>query len=171
MCSDIYFNVACTLIPRKYVRVKPYFNTHVLYGHGKGCSELNRYHLLIFHLCLCPYQRTYQFQYHLWYQPFQSQSIRLTLEAPLRYVFQFPKNLSILVRSSNLGIIHILHQHNFGLFLTPPLGLDRTGPMCFLTRQDRTPKFAGQVLLATESGLIFLNIFLKKTFFGISSYF
>ena len=39
------------------------------------------------------------------------------------------------------------------------LGLDRTGHMSFLTGQDRTPKFAGQVLPdRTESGLIFLNI-------------
>ena len=39
------------------------------------------------------------------------------------------------------------------------IGLDRTGHMSFLTGQDRTPKFAGQVLPdRTESGLIFLNI-------------
>ena len=39
------------------------------------------------------------------------------------------------------------------------LGLDRTGHMIFLTGQDRTPKFAGQVLTnRTKSGLIFLNI-------------
>ena len=38
------------------------------------------------------------------------------------------------------------------------LGLDRTGHMSFLTGQDWTPKFAGQVLPdPTESGLIFLN--------------
>ena len=41
----------------------------------------------------------------------------------------------------------------------PPLGLNRTGHMSFLTRQDRTPKFAGQVLPNwTESRLIFLSI-------------
>ena len=40
-----------------------------------------------------------------------------------------------------------------------PLGLNRTGHMSFLTGQDRTPKFAEQVLPDwTESGLIFLNI-------------
>ena len=40
-----------------------------------------------------------------------------------------------------------------------PLGLDWTGHMSFLTGQDQTPKFAGQVLPdRTESGLIFLNI-------------
>ena len=40
-----------------------------------------------------------------------------------------------------------------------PIGLDRTGHMSFLTGQDRTPKFAGQVLPdRTKSGLIFLNI-------------
>ena len=40
------------------------------------------------------------------------------------------------------------------------VGLDRTGHMSFLTGQDRTPKFAGQVLPdRTESGLILLNIF------------
>ena len=39
------------------------------------------------------------------------------------------------------------------------IGLDWTGHMSFLTGQDRTPKFAGQVLPDwTESGLIFLNI-------------
>ena len=39
------------------------------------------------------------------------------------------------------------------------IGLDRTEHMSFLTGQDRTPKFAGQVLPdRTESGLIFLNI-------------
>ena len=43
------------------------------------------------------------------------------------------------------------------------LGLDRTGHMSFLTGQDRTPKFAGQVLPdRTESGLIFLNILPNK---------
>ena len=39
------------------------------------------------------------------------------------------------------------------------LGLNRTGHMSFLTGQDRTPKFAGQVLPdRTKSGLTFLNI-------------
>jgi hypothetical protein len=39
------------------------------------------------------------------------------------------------------------------------LGLNRTGHMSFLTGQDRTPKFAGQVLPdRTESGPAFLNI-------------
>ena len=39
------------------------------------------------------------------------------------------------------------------------IGLDRTGHMSFLTGQDRTPKFVGQVLPdRTESGLIFLDI-------------
>ena len=39
------------------------------------------------------------------------------------------------------------------------VGLDRTGHMSFLTGQDGTPKFAGQVLPdRTESGLIFLDI-------------
>ena len=43
------------------------------------------------------------------------------------------------------------------------LGLDRTGHMSFLTGQDRTPKFAGQVLPDwTESGLTFLNILPTK---------
>ena len=43
------------------------------------------------------------------------------------------------------------------------LGLNRTGHMSFLTGQDRTPKFAGQVLPDwTESGLIFLNILPTK---------
>ena len=39
------------------------------------------------------------------------------------------------------------------------LGLNRTVHMSILTKQDQTPKFAGQVLPdRTESGLIFLNI-------------
>ena len=39
------------------------------------------------------------------------------------------------------------------------VGLDQTGHMSFLTGQDRTHKFAGQVLPdRTESGLNFLNI-------------
>ena len=39
------------------------------------------------------------------------------------------------------------------------VGLDRTGNMSFLTRQDWTPKFARQILPdQTESGLIFSNI-------------
>ena len=43
------------------------------------------------------------------------------------------------------------------------IGLDWTGHMSFLTGQDRTPKFAGQVLPDwTESGLIFLNILPSK---------
>ena len=43
------------------------------------------------------------------------------------------------------------------------VGLDRTGHMSFLTGQDRTSKFAGQVLPdRTESGLILLNILLHK---------
>ena len=47
------------------------------------------------------------------------------------------------------------------------LGLDRTGHMSFLTGQDRTPKFAGQVLPdRTISGLIFLNILPTK--YGLS---
>ena len=43
------------------------------------------------------------------------------------------------------------------------VGLDRTGHMSFLTRQDQTPKFAGQVLSDwTNSGLIFLSILHTK---------
>ena len=43
------------------------------------------------------------------------------------------------------------------------LGLNRTGHMSFLTGQDRTPKFAGQVLPdRTESGLIFLTFYLTS---------
>ena len=48
-------------------------------------------------------------------------------------------------------ILEASHQHL--------LWLNRTGHMSFLTRQDWTPKFAGQVLPnRTESGLTFLNI-------------
>ena len=43
------------------------------------------------------------------------------------------------------------------------LGLNQTGHMSFLTRQDRTPKLAGQVLPDwTESGLIFLTFYLTS---------
>ena len=39
------------------------------------------------------------------------------------------------------------------------LGLDRTGHMSLVTRQEQTPKFSGQVLLdQTESIHIFFNI-------------
>ena len=42
------------------------------------------------------------------------------------------------------------------------VGLNWTGHMSFLTGQDRTPKFARQVLLyQTESGLIFLTFYLR----------
>ena len=40
------------------------------------------------------------------------------------------------------------------------LGLNRTGHMSFLTRQDWTPKFAGQVLPdQSKSGLYFKNVY------------
>jgi hypothetical protein len=43
------------------------------------------------------------------------------------------------------------------------LGLNRTGHMSFQTGQDRTPKFAGQVLLdRTKSGLIFFKHFIGQ---------
>ena len=49
------------------------------------------------------------------------------------------------------------------------LGLDRTGHMSFLTGQDRTPKFAGQVLPErTESGLIFLTFYLTSMSYQFS---
>ena len=55
----------------------------------------------------------------------------------------------------------IYHVTSFSYLVD--LGLDRTGHMFFLTGQDRTPKFAGQVLPdRTESGLIFLDILLYK---------
>ena len=54
---------------------------------------------------------------------------------------------------SGLGL-----QPRYVIYLVK-LGLNRIGHMSFLTGQDRTPKFAGQVLAdRTESGLIFLNI-------------
>ena len=43
------------------------------------------------------------------------------------------------------------------------VGLNRTGHMSFLTGQDRTHKFAGQVLPdRTESGLVFLTFYLTS---------
>ena len=42
-------------------------------------------------------------------------------------------------------------------------GLNRTEHISFLTGQDRTPKFAGQVLPdRSESGLIFLTFYLTS---------
>ena len=64
------------------------------------------------------------------------------------------------------------HRHSaFAMFILHCnmiiVGLDRTGHMSFLTGQDRTPKFARQVLPdRTESGLIFLNIL--YTMYGLS---
>ena len=50
------------------------------------------------------------------------------------------------------------------IFLYIVIGLDWTGLMSFLTGQDLTPKFAGQVLPdGTESGLIFLTCNLPIT--------
>ena len=47
------------------------------------------------------------------------------------------------------------------------VGIDRTGHMSFLTGQDQTPKFAGQVLPdRTESGQISSNILPTK--YGLS---
>jgi hypothetical protein len=49
----------------------------------------------------------------------------------------------------------VFDPYNLILYLMY-LGLDRTGHMSFLTGQDRTPKYAGQVLPdRTESGLFF----------------
>ena len=49
------------------------------------------------------------------------------------------------------------------------LGLNRTGHLSFLTGQDRTPKFAGQVLSdQTESRLIFLTFYLKSIIYQFS---
>ena len=58
----------------------------------------------------------------------------------------------------NIGAMlhHITQDHDTDRY---NLGLDRTGHMSFLTGQDRTPKFARQLLPdRTESGLIFLDI-------------
>ena len=53
----------------------------------------------------------------------------------------------------------IISQY-FSYFHTSNLGLDRTAHMSFLTGQDRTLKFAGQVLPdQTESGLLFRKHF------------
>ena len=73
------------------------------------------------------------------------------------------------------GITHLVNKVPAELFrgpvgpCAPPfgqplsIGLDRTGHMSFLTGEDRTPKFARQVLPdQTESGLIFLDILPTK---------
>ena len=58
-------------------------------------------------------------------------------------------------------------HHNLPKLLILVLGLNRTGHMSFLAGQDRTPKFAGQVLPdRTESGLILFNILPTK--YGLS---
>ena len=63
------------------------------------------------------------------------------------------------IRSPFINAVERLHE----CLQLRPLGLDRTGHMSFLTGQDRTPKFGGQVLPdRTESGLIFLNILPAK---------
>ena len=60
-------------------------------------------------------------------------------------MFDLTKEVSILQKITQLDYLQ--------------LGLNRTGHMSFLTGQDLTPKFAGQVLPdQTESGLMFLNI-------------
>ena len=84
---------------------------------------------------------------------------------------------------SNIYYKHIVFYLCFGLFESNKLavilyacfgwiffgnwlisiGLNRTGHMSFLTGQDRTHKFAGQVLPdRTKSGLTFLNILHTK---------
>ena len=51
------------------------------------------------------------------------------------------------------------------------LGLNWIGHMSFLTGQDRTPKFAGQVLPdRTESGLMFLTFYLTSMGYQFSYY-
>ena len=47
------------------------------------------------------------------------------------------------------------------------VGLDRTGPMSFLTGQDRTPKFAGQVLPDRTDPLLICTDFLKYPFWHL----
>ena len=55
-----------------------------------------------------------------------------------------------------IPMAHTLTRH----FLSHTVGLDRTEHMSFLTGQDRTLKFAGQVLPdQTKSGLIISNFF------------
>ena len=71
----------------------------------------------------------------------------------------------------------LFDQRNFSSYRTSKalrssdhqqLGLDRTRHMSFLTGQDRTPNFAGQVLRdRTKSGLIFLMILPTKYMLSI----
>ena len=74
---------------------------------------------------------------------------------------------------SRRGLLYPARAHIFQGLSTPnctkfarpthTLGLDRTGHISFLTGQNWTPKFTGQVLPdRTESGLIFLNILPNK---------
>ena len=56
-----------------------------------------------------------------------------------------------------------LAMHLYFASIFKEQGLNRNGHMSFLTGQDRTPKFARQVLPdRTKSGLIFLNILHTK---------
>ena len=58
-------------------------------------------------------------------------------------------------------------QSSRRLDLVHKLGINRTGHMSFLTGQDRTPKFAGQVLPdRTESGLTFYHTNKQKIYIG-----
>ena len=58
-------------------------------------------------------------------------------------------------KSQTLQIVLVFHT-----FLGSWVGLDQTWHMSFMTGQDRTPEFAGQVLPdRTESGLIFLMVY------------
>ena len=83
--------------------------------------------------------------------------IQTNTEQTLKYVGR-QSNIMILFLTFHLHIHSGLSTHT-KYHYEGMVGLDRTGHMSFLTGQDRTPKFAGQVLPdRTESGLIFLNI-------------
>ena len=86
---------------------------------------------------------------------------------PKNYSNNCPKDRRVLqgpVGPHNLGAQQLRWslkaEKNQNVQLFRVLGLDQTGHMSFLTGQDRTPNFAGQVLPdRTESGLLFLNHF------------
>ena len=73
----------------------------------------------------------------------------------LLYEIATHNGLKLFLKENLYFLKFLLHFHE--------LGLNRTGHMSFLTGQDRTPKFAGQVLPDwTESGHTFLTFYLTS---------
>ena len=101
------------------------------------------------------YVRKNLFTVHCWFFHCHYSAINCAGE-PSRQAFQILESSSNR-RSKGDVLSQQVETISEGEFIF--LGLNRTGHMSFLTGQDRTPKFARQVLPDwTESGLIFSNI-------------